>query len=521
MRILKKINPVFIFFMTLTPGSFAQNTWVKQTEHPAQQGLYGSCANVVNGKAYIAFGIHPDGTISKSNYEYDPKLNIWTIKQDFPSKSRYGCASFVIGDTIYYVGGSAGGPPYLDEVWAYSVTGNSWKQKGNFPLIRNLATAFTINGKGYIYGGTSTSPDIYLNELWEFNPGSNTWTQKAPIPSLNAERINPSVFVLNNKAYICGGRHLQTSYFDDTWEYDGATDNWVQKASRPAGLGTVTGAAFSLLDANNNQKGYYGLGINSSTTNQYPKTFYEYDLPTDQWTPIQDFAGTGRYALVSFVIANTAYLGLGSSDYITPTYEKDIWGLSFPVSSVPLSISGKIHQENTFLKNGQVVAHNVTYGTAFVTNTDTLGNFNFPSVTTGKYILDALPNKGERYNQTFYPNTTDLLKADTLTLGSSISEIDLYMNSSKTDSDSSESIFHEFNVYPNPCGNTLKVISSNKDIEFEKIHIMNITGGIQEEIFFNDTKNSCDLQMDHVEQGMYILQIETQNGTFLKKITKQ
>lgn len=503
--------------------SYAQDggAWEPFTNFPSANGLYGQTANVVNGKAYLAFGIDKNAVVSTDIYEFNPIGAVWTKKQSFPGTPRYGCVSFAIGDTIYYVdgcSGSAAGNVY--DFWAYSIQGNTWTEKINrLQLGRTCATAFSINGKGYIYGGTTDSTD-YLNDLWEFNPAYNTWSSYANIPLLYG-RIGASSFVINGKAYICGGQTEGGIYLHDTWEFEPIKWEWVQKASRPAGSETVYGTAFS-LDRANTTKGYYGLGSRTlQSTNDFPVSIYEYDLHTDAWELINDFPGSGRSNSISFVIANTAYVGAGASDTKLPAFEKDIWTLSMPGNGTFIpSISGRVHQDLLFLQKGKIIAYNLTTKRKYSVLTNAMGEFLFNSLPQGKYILKAIANPEDKFDNTFYPNKVDSLKSVMLTLGSTISEIDLFMHATKTDTRPDESTFGSFDIYPNPFEKLINIISLHKDAVLRSIQVSDIMGNIQQEIVFDYMVNSYELHMENSKPGIYILKIESSAGLYIKKITK-
>ena len=519
---MKKILALsFVYLIYIPLLTTAQGVWNKVTEHPALNGLYGPSGNAVNGNIYICWGVMQGSVPSAAIYAYNISTDTWTQKRDFPGYGRYGSTSFVIGNTIYYMGGTVGQPPYYNDLWAYNTLTDTWSQKASMPGSgRIVAMAFSINGKGYITGG-ATDNISYLRDTWEYNPASNTWAQKASIPTYNNTGIvAASSFVLNSKGYVCGGKYALQRYLDSTWQYDPNIDKWESKARLPQGAGKLGGFGFSLNENTSDPTGYYGMGIDSIYLE--PQGFYEYNPRTNIWKRISPFAGNKRFYGISCVVNNQAYIGFGDSDYASGTFEKDIWRLSFPVSSDTLSISGKIHQGNNMLKNGKVVAHNVTNDSTYAVITDTLGNFFLQQVSSGKYILYALPNAGEKYNQTFYPNTSDPYKTDTLILGKSIFEIDLYMNPSKTDSDSSESLFNEFNVYPNPFTDHLNItcLKKNTNTGFSKIQIDNVSGGMQKEIFLDKETYSYDIHLEQLPSGFYILKIPTDTGVYLKKIIK-
>jgi N-acetylneuraminic acid mutarotase len=508
---------IAIFIAALT--SNAQGVWNKVTEHPALNGLYGPNGNSVNDNIYISFGRIKGSVPSSALYAYNVSTNTWTQKRDFPGYGRYASTSFVIGNTIYYMGGTVGQTPYYNDLWAFNVLDNTWIQKASMPGSgRIVAMSFVINGKAYITGG-ATDNVTYLNDTWEYNPTSDKWQQKASIPTDNNTGIvAASSFVIKNKGYICGGKYAVQSYLDSNWQYDPITDKWATKASLPKDAGTLGGFSFSLNDNSPNARGYYGLGVN--TLSPYTEKFYEYNANTDTWTPISLFTGKGRYYGISCVINNEAYIGFGDLDYPTSAFEKDIWKLSFPLNPNTLSIRGKIHQQNSFLKNGWVVLDNLANNIPDTIKCDSEGSFNFQFLSEGKYVLHAIPNSGENYTETYYPNTSDPLKTDTLILGGSISEIDLFMNSSKPESDPSEAITGYFNVHPNPFTNQLSITCANKNVRFNKIQIDNMTGGIVQEIILDKETDSFDINFEHLPTVFYILKVPTSAGIYIKKIVK-
>jgi hypothetical protein len=88
-------------------------------------------------------------------------------------------------------------------------------------------------------------------DFWSFNPASDTakWTQLRPISNIssnsyddsytNITRFNASSFTIGNKGYVATGEN--GTYYTYTWEYDFASDVWVQKTpfEGPATTGAV------------------------------------------------------------------------------------------------------------------------------------------------------------------------------------------------------------------------------------------------------------------------------------------
>ena len=106
--------------------------------------------------------------------------NSWSRIADFPGTARAGAAAFSI-DSFGYVclGGQAGSGAgvYPTDLWQYNPFINVWTQKADFPgQGRADAICFVIGSKAYI--GLGDAGGAY-NDFWEYDPVTDTWTQKA------------------------------------------------------------------------------------------------------------------------------------------------------------------------------------------------------------------------------------------------------------------------------------------------------------------------------------------------------
>ncbi|HYV90676.1 MAG TPA: T9SS type A sorting domain-containing protein [Chitinophagales bacterium] len=172
---------------------------------------------------------------------------------------------------------------------------DTWTQKSNVGgPPRDEAVGFSIGSKGYIGTGFGSS---YLNDFWEYDPATNAWTQKANFGG--TPRCFAIGFSIGSKGYI--GTGTDGSYRNDFWEYDPATNAWTQKANFG---GTPRGQAtgFSI-----GSKGYIGTGLDGI----YKNDFWEYDPASDSWTQKTNFGGTARRTAVGFSIGSKGYLGTG------------------------------------------------------------------------------------------------------------------------------------------------------------------------------------------------------------------
>jgi N-acetylneuraminic acid mutarotase len=191
----------------------------------------------------------------------------------------------------------------------------TWTRKSDIPVQRQGAVSFTIGTKCYVLTGGNFNG--VLRDFWEWDPATNIWVQKATFPG--TPRYFASGFALGNKGYITlGFSGIQS--LNDLWEWDSSTDTWTQKANFP-GTARHHSSSFSIGD-----KGYIGTGW--SDAGDELKDFWEWDSNSEQWTQKTDFGGSGRQGATAFAIGAKGYIGLGEdhfSSYATFPSVNDFW----------------------------------------------------------------------------------------------------------------------------------------------------------------------------------------------------
>ena len=105
-------------------------------------------------------------------------------------------------------------------------------------------------------------------------------------------------FSIGSKGYVGTGYHSGFTRNNDFWEYNPATDSWLQLANVP-GPARADAVGFSTSGI-----GYVGTG------NQY-MDFYSYDVSTNSWSQITDYGPGNREKATAFVVNNIAYVGSG------------------------------------------------------------------------------------------------------------------------------------------------------------------------------------------------------------------
>ena len=225
----------------------------------------GAVAFAVNGKGYVGLG--KDETKMLGDFwVYDPVSNTWdtlnTVNQG--PDARYGAVAFAINN-IGYVGTGNNGSN-LKDLWAYDPTNNLWTLKTSFQSKVSEAVAFVLNGKGYICTGYHNE---YNKDFYAYSPETNTWEAKRPTDNVSDEsydddyttmvRRKAVAFVIGSKAYVTTGDRSTTALKSDVWEYDPATDLWIEK-SNYEGQSRNEAVAFTIGD-----RAFVTTGLASTT----------------------------------------------------------------------------------------------------------------------------------------------------------------------------------------------------------------------------------------------------------------
>lgn len=188
----------------------------------------------------------------------------------------------------------------------FTVTG--WQKKADFggPASTN-GLGFVLNGKIY-YGlgikGFAGANIISTGDFWEYDPATNAWIQKASFTgsglSAGGTTSTPVSFAINGKGYVALGSMRAV------WEYNPTANTWTKKnENHPIGTTTSLQAPFAFVV---NGKAYIGGGNNGSVK----RDLYEYDPVANTWTKKADFPdANGIYRAQGFAIGTKGYVGAG------------------------------------------------------------------------------------------------------------------------------------------------------------------------------------------------------------------
>jgi len=238
------------------------DTWTAKADFPGAARVK-AIAAVVDSNAYVGLGFGNDEVYQNNGYfkdfwMYNPSLNKWKQKADFPSASTDACVSFVYKNNIY-VGSGYDGYGFKDDFWKYDPKKDSWTQLSVFPGASRSGAVICTNGDCVFFGTGFRARNI--NDWWEYFPETDTWKKVKSIP--DSGRENAVALCVNNRYLVSTGQffggdltvgHVKS----DILEYDATLNVWYNRGNIPNGK-RQNAIAFTI-----NGKGYIGFGENNS-----------------------------------------------------------------------------------------------------------------------------------------------------------------------------------------------------------------------------------------------------------------
>ncbi len=283
--------------------SMSRGSYTQRASMPDEaKGRSHAVGFAINGKGYVATGKTTETEYLDDVWEYDPKQNSWSQKDNYPYGPVIEALAFSIGNYGYVGTGYDKDEDGINkEFYKFdpsAASGSQWTYQEDFmPDKRRGGLAFVIDDKAYIGLGINNNTNNY--DFWRFDPSSsNPWTKLYDLYDYDddedfdddyaaIQRAYAVALVIDGKAYITTGESL-SSYRSDYWIYDPEIDLWYNydpnddkidltnyksgKISFSARRGAV---AFG-----NGKRGFFATGEAGSTT-QLDDTWellpYEYE----------------------------------------------------------------------------------------------------------------------------------------------------------------------------------------------------------------------------------------------------
>jgi N-acetylneuraminic acid mutarotase len=304
---------VFTFFISSLISVNAQYSWSQLTNFGGN-ARYGAVSFVIGDTAYVGLG--RNGTSYFADFwKYNPSKETWTKIADFAGGARSNAVAFTLNNKGYVATGVNGSTKYKD-LWEYNPQTNQWIKMADFGgTARSAAVAFTIGNKAYVGTGTDGTEK---KDFWEYDPSANVWTGKASLTS--DARQSASAFAINGKGYVCAGITYSsgTMMTNDVYEYNPVTNTWAEKSFAESHLARTGAATFVM-----NNKAYVCGGSGK-------KDLWEFVPATNTWTKLADVglsSETNRHEPVAFSVKGKGFLTCGYYlfDFSNTYYKNDVW----------------------------------------------------------------------------------------------------------------------------------------------------------------------------------------------------
>ncbi len=278
------------------------------------------------------------------------QYNTWTKLNDVGMGKRERATGFSIGSLGYLCGGIDTAEVIHKDLWAYDPQTDAWTQKADLPgSARRDAVSFVIDNFAYVGSGMdSISGPIgtTLKDFWRYDPNMNAWAAVADFPGAGGDGVYFATgFAAGGKGYLCGGKTGPNLYSNQLWEYKPSNNQWIQRANFPGGV------RYQMLSFVVGNKAYVGMGIDQ---NIFKKDMYCYDPGANYWQTIAPFPGYERGSASTFTLEERGFICLGNNgglltDLIEYNPKTNTWTLraeyggSGRKSAVSFVIDGKAY----------------------------------------------------------------------------------------------------------------------------------------------------------------------------------
>ena len=514
------------------------NDWIFGADIPVSRQRGSAGCVVYNDKIYLVCGItngHVSGWVNWVDM-YDPATNTWTQLADAPRARDHFHAALYNGK-IYATSGRRTGSAVsvfggtVDETDVYDIATDSWTTEANIPTPRAGAMSAVMNHPTHgnilmVMGGEIDTSLFAFSKVEAFDLTANSWLGASTMPDMNVPRHGTQAIVSNSAVYLAAGASPErggsteltrfdssyiVAYYPDTTAPSAPTGTAITKGtmtddSTSYSFGTVqVGATVSRTVKVDNTGGNQGIVITEIIVTGTDSADFALSLPytlpitVAPGTSFQfdlDLTPSGSGAISAAL--NIIHSG-SNGTIVTPL--SGTGSTTFPVELLGFRAKAI---------NGSV---QLSWETASEQNSDYFG--------IERSLDGHMFEEIERVEAVGYSDELVSYKtADYQPLiGKSyyrLRQVDL--DGSMTHSDIVEISINDwaFKVFPNPLEgkSTLHILGSGLPGEDGYLRIRNVLGQeiLRESIHFSEGRLERDLQLESLIPGMYIIQLDIENG---------
>lgn len=294
------------WFQIIEGEDISQTTW--KISQPEITGRFSSASFVIGNSIYVVGGENAYLDKTNTNEAFDTVTKTWSQKAAYPNKAD-NMAGFSIGDIGFCTGGLLENLSYSADTYSYNASTNAWTKKANLPL----GQAFNGDGVGnssYGFVGCGIDQNGMVGKLYKYNNSSNAWQEISTLPTA---KIGAVILLDNNNLYVIGGVDSNGNITDTIENYNISSNTWITSTisnmSKPkayAGGAIISGDIYII-------GGLDYLSYSSPLVEKYNRT-------TSSWVEIEPM-NYPRNNLISQAVNNKGY-AIGGIDI----FKQDVGG---------------------------------------------------------------------------------------------------------------------------------------------------------------------------------------------------
>jgi len=440
----------------------------------------------------------------------------------FSGAANQGIAVSISADGNTAIVGGCADSSNKGAAWIYTRSGSTWTQQGT-KLVgtgaiglasQGYSVAMSADGNTAIIGGETDSS--YRGATWIFTRSGSTWTQQGTklvgTGAIGTAGQGYSVAISADGNTAIVGGDGDSSSRGAAWIFTRSGSTWAQQGTKLVGTGTIGPAnqGFSVSISANGNSAIVGGWADSTNIG----ASWVYTRSSSTWTQQgSKLVGTGYIgqarqgtSVAMSADGNTAIVGglydnsnLGAAWVFVSSSLTPVELISFNAlkqnKSVMLEWQTASELNNDYfdiersLDNRQWSSIGKLKGNG---TTNTLINYQF---TDALALLNKTKNLYYRLRQIDYDGKSNL--SDVRVLNINESENEIY-------------------VYPNPSIDFINLDLTNSDTKISSIKILNVQGQIISEQKILNQINQ--ISTSNLSEGIYLLQMISDNGVLIKKI---
>ncbi len=207
----------------------AQDKWTQKAEAPITQAFgnywqlnFGASSHImfIDNKIFvIATAAYLDNPKKTVVLEFDTNSSTWAVKGQAPETDASGAKAFTVNKKGYLLTGRklVNNLVIPQKVYQYDPSIDKWLQKKDFPgktISGGVSAAY--NGKGYVMGGVDKDYG-FVQEMWEYDDIKDEWNILANYPQLGAVSQNNTFLVDNILTINSTERNYRYNFGTKSW----------------------------------------------------------------------------------------------------------------------------------------------------------------------------------------------------------------------------------------------------------------------------------------------------------------